>query len=325
MFDDVVQDVKAHVESVVSAKTDAVKALLAGIETRFREEHTALVEAVNAHTGATKEQTNLLEVLCSEMKTMNEKMDVLCSHSARLENIERDVATTANAVEAVKDKSEVVSSLASTLDERVGDIGLVVGHKASQIKAVQTYGAAFSGRDLEVMASGVEALKRWTGKTRTTIIYDSKRDPFTDQGLFDKVKGKENIAVIGFTTDGDVFGGFYNVAVMEQRVEFYDPTMFVFSFESHGRCVTPQRFAVKQELKDDANVRFYKNNQNGFVWFGVNDIGRFLLGNESSKSFCCDMSRGFEGLQDTTLTGKTGTYDKGPYHHCARLVAIQLS
>ena len=73
MFDDVVQDVRAHVETVVSAKvgeleerlymlssgcakearvkdeSDALKVLLAGVETRFREEHAALVEAINVH------------------------------------------------------------------------------------------------------------------------------------------------------------------------------------------------------------------------------------------------------------------------------------
>ena len=74
MFDDVVQDVNARVECGVSAKmgelegrlskflsgcakeacvtdeVDALKVLLAGVETRFREEHTALVDAINAHT-----------------------------------------------------------------------------------------------------------------------------------------------------------------------------------------------------------------------------------------------------------------------------------
>ena len=68
MFDDVVQDVRVNVERVVSAKvgeledvlelmsgcptegsvkdeSDMLKVLLAGVETRFREEHTTLVDA----------------------------------------------------------------------------------------------------------------------------------------------------------------------------------------------------------------------------------------------------------------------------------------
>ena len=102
------QDVRAHVESVVSAKidelegrlsmflsgcakeasareeADTLKVLLAGIETRFREEKTVFVDAINVHTAATKAQTSLLEALCGEVKTMNEKVGALCSHTDRL-------------------------------------------------------------------------------------------------------------------------------------------------------------------------------------------------------------------------------------------------
>ena len=108
----VVQDVRAHVEGVVSAKVgeleerlsklfsvcttetcvrdeaDALKKFLAAIETRFWEEHTALVGAINAHTAATTAQTSLLEALLPEVKTMSEKIVVLCSHTVRLGHIE---------------------------------------------------------------------------------------------------------------------------------------------------------------------------------------------------------------------------------------------
>ena len=65
------------------------------------------------------------------------------------------------------------------------------------------------------MESGIGALKRWTGKASANIIYDSRFDEFTDQGLFDKVKGKQNIAVVGFTPEDDVVGVYYSVAVTE--------------------------------------------------------------------------------------------------------------
>ena len=65
------------------------------------------------------------------------------------------------------------------------------------------------------MADRVNALKEWTRKAKETIIFDSTVDEFTFDGLFNKVKGKPNIAIIGFTTDGDVLGGFYSVAVTE--------------------------------------------------------------------------------------------------------------
>ena len=172
----------------------------------------------------------------------------------------------------------------------------------------------------------IDHLVAWTGKTHGAVVYDSKVDPFTEGGLFEKVRGKENIALVATTTEGDVFGGFYSVAVTEQGRDFYDPNVFAFSFESHGRCTMPRRFGVREGLQARAFVRFRKNDSNGFVLFFVGGADSSIrLGNEASKSNCWNLSRGFEGLEDTTLTGKNGTWGKGPYHHCTRLVAVQLS
>ena len=106
MIDVVVHDVKGHVERSVSSKTDglkellsgvlsccaketsaregsdALKVLLSGMETRFRADHAALVDATNAHTMATKTQTRHLEVLCKAVQSMNKKKDVLFSQTA---------------------------------------------------------------------------------------------------------------------------------------------------------------------------------------------------------------------------------------------------
>ena len=387
MFDDVVQDVRAHVESVVSAKmdeleerlsmllsgcakeasimdeSDALKALLAGGETRFREEHKALVDAINAHTQETNAQTALLETVCHEVKMMNEKVDILCSYMGRLGNIERDVAAIAKSVHGVANGTDAVSSFVAGLNQHFDDIQLVVEHKANETrraeeekrlaelkeqeekrkaeeaarqkeerereakrKVEQAMSSSFSGKDSEVMAKGVNALKEWTGKETATIVYDSTVDEFTHDGLFDKVQGKPNIAIVGFTTNGDVFGGFFCVVVTEQSNPFFDPNIFIFSLESHGRCMTPQQFKVKKGLKGNAYVNFYKKHSNGVfgLWVGGTHGCGFYLGNEKSDSYCEHVSRGFEGLEDTTLTGKNGTFDKGPYHRCTRLVAVQL-
>ena len=175
----------------------------------------------------------------------------------------------------------------------------------------------------------VNALKGWTGKTHAQVVYDSDVDGFTHDGLFEKAQGKEDIAVIGFTTDGDVFGGFYSVAVQEQGFFFDDPNIFAFSFQSHGRCKTPQQFVPMEELKKYASVLFFKNGSRGFVRFCVHDRGGFRLGNEKSCTCCQNISRAFEGVKDTTLTGKNNTnfnalWGESPNHFCARLVAVQL-
>ena len=113
MFDDVVEDVTAHVERNASAKMDelnelvaellswraketsvkdqfdAVKVLLSGIETCFQAGHAALVEAINAQALATKAQTIHLEALCKMVRMMNEKKGVLCSYVGGLGTLSR--------------------------------------------------------------------------------------------------------------------------------------------------------------------------------------------------------------------------------------------
>ena len=170
-----------------------------------------------------------------------------------------------------------------------------------------------------------KALKQWTRKASATIIYDSTVDEFTAECLFDKVKSKPNITLVGFTTDGVVFGVFFSVAVTKQERDFFDPSIFLFSFESHGRCVTPQRFVVKKEMKKKAFVNFWKSdNDRGFVLIAMFGGSGLYFGNESSKSYCRDLSDSFKGIEDTTLTEKNGTYRDGPFHHYTRLVAVQL-
>ena len=79
---------------------------------------------------------------------------------------------------------------------------------------------------------------RWMGKRRGVVVHDSLKDPFAHGWLFEKNKGKPNITFIGLTKDGDAIGGFYGVAVTAQDNELINPNHFIFSSESHGRCVT---------------------------------------------------------------------------------------
>ena len=95
----------------------------------------------------------------------------------------------------------------------------------------------------------VSTMKRWVGKERARIIFDSDVDPFTNEMFNFKCMNKPNIAVIGFTTDGDVFGGYLEKEVCEAGKELKDPNHFIFSLESHGRCKTPMRFLRKEKRK----------------------------------------------------------------------------
>ena len=165
----------------------------------------------------------------------------------------------------------------------------------------------------------VNALKEWTGKESAAIVFDSTVDEFTNHGLFNKVKKKRNVALVATTTDGDVFGAFYSVAVAKLKEDFDDPNIFAFSFESRGRCETPQRFVVKEECRDNAGVKFYKGELGGWGVEFYGGCGWFLLGFEKSDITCWNLSLGFAGIEDTTLTGKNWES-----FTCCRLVAVHL-
>ena len=168
------------------------------------------------------------------------------------------------------------------------------------------------------MESRIETLKEWTQKDHGVVVYDSKTDPFTGDALFEKIKNKPDIAIIGTTNSGDVFGGFYGVPVPRQGDYFYDPNIFAFSFESRGRCTTPQRFRVKKENRHDALVFFSNYDGCQCVEFKTRRFDGMGLGSPKMRTFCISLSQLFEGLEDTTLTGVNIEYQ------CMRVVAIHL-
>ena len=181
--------------------------------------------------------------------------------------------------------------------------------------------------EVQVMLSGIEALKAWTGKARAMILYDSAVDPFTEDGLFEKVAHRPNVAVIAFTKDDDVFGAFHSIAVSKQDDNsLFDPNLFAFSFESHGRCETPQRFPVKERLRHRASLKYYHCHSRGwFLWVGVDKFGSFQIGNEESATWCFYPSLAFEGMERTTLTGSTWeSQEKQNCHRCSRIIALQM-
>ena len=198
-------------------------------------------------------------------------------------------------------------------------MGLNQNHLSQKTPTTETF--ATSQLRTQTMGDCVNALKRWTGKASATIVFDSTVDEFTDDGLFNTVCNKWDIAIIATTQDGDVFGGFYNVAVTEHDRSFADPNQFAFSFEAHGRCETPQMFPVKREKQHLADIILPKDDEEGvFVQFGT-PFQNFGLGNESSETYCYDLADCFCGLQSSTLSGRDGVFGT---HHCTRLVAVHL-
>ena len=75
-----------------------------------------------------------------------------------------------------------------------------------------------------------QPLKEWTEKTFSTVVNSSNVDLLTHDQLFAKVKGKPNCSLFGVSSDSDVFGAFYSVAVTGQEKDFNNHNLFAFSF-----------------------------------------------------------------------------------------------
>ena len=66
----------------------------------------------------------------------------------------------------------------------------------------------------------------------------------------------------------------------------------------------PNRFVAWEFPKDDVYGQFWKKDDNGFVNFGVDGYGGFILGNEKSGVFCFHSSRDLERVNVTTVAGR---------------------
>ena len=161
----------------------------------------------------------------------------------------------------------------------------------------------------------------WFGTANAKILYDSDVDEFCSATFARHILSRDNVAVVATTDDGDVFGGICAAAVTSLFTQHVDPSICLFSFESHGRCPTPARFPQARPEDNPAFVEVWKNDQRGFLAFGGVSGGFVCVGDERLYSCADSLADAFEGLDNTTLTGATGF---GVYVHFRRLLVIQL-
>ena len=288
------------VEEVVSAKIEALKNHIAGLF-----EQCATKASVKEEVDGLKAAIAASE---SRLHAEHDKLlDVLKQHG-----------------EAAKARAGAVDAIGRGLDDVKQQCAVSFLETNERAEAFQVVLSSFSGNDQRAMAAGVVALKEWAGKSRASLVYDSRADPFTPDGLFAKIRDRPNVALITCTTDGDVFGCFYTMPVKVAGKSYLDPNMFIFSFESHGRCATPQRFMVKADMRGKADVYVRKSTDSVLVSFGKPG-GCSGFTREKVPAVCRGMSTVWEGIQDTTLTGRTAVGKETNPFFCARVVALQLA
>ena len=167
------------------------------------------------------------------------------------------------------------------------------------------------------LSKELDALKAWTGRDNTTLVFDTDRDAW-DHGKFNDVLRRPSNAVIGITDKGDVFGGYVSVAVNETGKWLPDDGQFAFSFFSHGRCNVPQRWVLRKDRKNEGcEVMVCDTTKSLFIDFGSD--GFFKFHNGWKETYVFDPSCVFEGLGDDVLTG-----ERDDFFTTARLLVVHL-
>ena len=169
----------------------------------------------------------------------------------------------------------------------------------------------------KIVQLGLAYLGELLGRTTSMAVYDSLTDAFTAETLFTRLANKPNVAVIGFTDDNDVFGGFF-----PEPLRMIDETYYVVSVQTRGRA-SPRVFRVHSDRTGQACVTVCSNNREGFIHFGVTGYGGFWLGNTESHTHCYSLSQAFQEIDDTTLTDAAFPEER-LYFRNTRLVAYQF-
>ena len=165
---------------------------------------------------------------------------------------------------------------------------------------------------------GIEELKARYEFTDVSLLYDSTVDPFTADGLLNKVVAKPHVAIVIFTSKGDIFGFFY-IEPIQPGKRHGLVHVRAFSFECHGRCETPKFFSPNRDRCGGVQLIF-SSDRDGIFTLSVRFSGSLTIANDHSRSFGNSLSTAFEDMPETLLTGK----GSGEKFTCTRLVALKL-
>ena len=217
----------------------------------------------------------------------------------------------------VSQTAHVAATAQDTVSALVAGLKTQMQAMLQMVERVQRATEASDATEDVVQLAAV-SLTQWTGKPEATVVFDSLVDALAVDTFAQAVTGTPDVALVAVTTDGDVLGAFFSGALTGPDVACPDASVFVFSFESHGRCMTPQRFVLKPSAVEHASVRLLPAPGVG-VEFLFSERASLLLSDDQTPSTTSSLSEAFDGLEDETLVGANAT----PFR-CSRLIGMHL-
>ena len=187
-----------------------------------------------------------------------------------------------------------------------------------QADEVEGLGERADAAELVVMQN-TTTLAAWAEKTQCTLLYDTRRQGWHKAQIVAALAGRSSVALVNVTRGGDVFGCYVGAPVLPD-VPVEDPAHFIFSLDANGRCQTPQMWRRNTAHAEWAEAFFLSSDRSNWI-YRSGSRGSFVVAVPGSDfSACYSISKGYNGIVDTTLTGTTSpaTFDM------ARLFLFQL-
>ena len=290
--------------------------IINALESGFQEA-VAYSKACDDLTEALARLNSLVQANMSEFKKIQQNTIITRCKEVQAEYAKRlsEKEEAAKGLKSGDAHAKVEKEIAQLRDEKNAKIvGLV-----NKIEDGLTNGLSLESDPLFVL-SKLWALEGALGKHHGRFIYDSALEGLGHKELFAKVKNHENVAVMGVTPSGDVFGGFVATPIKKQNSSTFDKEMVTFSFVAHGKDTPEGQPIIKHATGNCDFVYFGKEKAFSFVQFWLGGEGLVLGGEEAYHSF---YNPSYVS-SPTTARGPDAKTDS-PYHHCTRLVAIQLS
>ena len=174
--------------------------------------------------------------------------------------------------------------------------------------------------DYLFIQQNLRTLKQWTAATKARVAYDSAGEEFSAARFFARAMHRPNIAIIAFTTNDDVFGGYTSAPVTATGVDVVSPDHFIFSLFSHGRCPAPTRWFLKPAFAQIFGVSF-KEDPCGFVVFGFTNL---WIGGPDDHSVCSStIDDCYDNIRPDAITGTFGNNPAAEYH-CRRVLVLRF-
>ena len=120
-------------------------------------------------------------------------------------------------------------------------------------------------------------LEEWTSLECGDVLFDSQRDDWNDQKVFNtKITGNSQLVIVIDDGNGNTFGGFINepldkMCCGEKHECIRDPESFLFSLKSNGRLPGMMKFESIE--KDGAVIELYIHDDPDWNWGPIINFG----------------------------------------------------